>query len=154
MPSPRLGGAVALVALVAILAVAACGGDSGGSGGAPGLGQVFETEYKIDPDNLPVEKPAKATLTVNNDGSQVHALAVEGPTGEVKTADIQPGASAKLTVDATKPGRYEYYCPIDGHRAKGMQGSITVGGASGSGGSSTQEDGGGSNSGSRGDYGY
>ena len=120
-------GAGALAAVIAALALGGCGEDEGdGSSGTPGLGEVFLTEYEINPQNLPVEKATKATLTVNNDGGEVHALEVEGPGGEFKTGDIQPGKSAKLTVDATKPGKYEYYCPVDGHKAGGMTGTLTV----------------------------
>jgi uncharacterized cupredoxin-like copper-binding protein len=36
------------------------------------------------------------------------------------------GGSAKLTVDLNKPGTYEMYCPVDGHREMGMEGEITV----------------------------
>jgi uncharacterized cupredoxin-like copper-binding protein len=25
-----------------------------------------------------------------------------------------------------KPGEYEYYCPVDGHKAGGMEGTLTV----------------------------
>ena len=28
----------------------------------------------------------------------------------------------------SKPGEYEFYCPIDGHREQGMEGTIVVGG--------------------------
>jgi plastocyanin len=143
MPLSCVRGAGALAALLAALALAACGSSSGdGSSGTPGLGQVFETEYELNPQNLPVERGAKATLTVNNNGGQVHALEVDGPTGTFKTAAIQPGKSAKLTVDATKPGKYVVFCPIDGHRQKGMQGAITVA-TGGSGGGATTTDKGG-----------
>ncbi|HEU0316338.1 MAG TPA: cupredoxin domain-containing protein [Solirubrobacteraceae bacterium] len=140
MPLSPVRGASATAAVIAALAVGACGDDSGdGSSGTPGLGQVFETEYEINPQNLPVQRGTKATLTVNNNGGVVHALEVEGPTGEFKTGSIQPGKSAKLTVDATKAGKYTYYCPIDSHRQKGMQGSITVAtaGTGGGGGAAT-----------------
>ncbi|MEA2255744.1 MAG: Copper binding protein plastocyanin/azurin family, partial [Solirubrobacteraceae bacterium] len=44
-----------------------------------------------------------------------------------------------LTVDFAKKGTYEWYCPIDGHRGRGMEGKIAVagGGGGGGGGSST-----------------
>ena len=25
-----------------------------------------------------------------------------------------------------KPGKYEFYCPVDGHKAAGMKGTLTV----------------------------
>jgi uncharacterized membrane protein YgcG len=77
----------------------------------------------------------------------VHALEVVGPGGEAKTAAIQPGSSAKLKVALNKPGTYTFYCPIDGHRAKGMEGSIVVAGGSSGGGQTTTGSGGGSNGG-------
>jgi heme/copper-type cytochrome/quinol oxidase subunit 2 len=43
---------------------------------------------------------------------------------------VEPGASATLEADLDKPGTYTWYCPLDGHRGKGMSGSITVGGSS------------------------
>jgi uncharacterized cupredoxin-like copper-binding protein len=30
-----------------------------------------------------------------------------------------------VTVDL-KPGTYEFYCPVDGHKAGGMKGELTV----------------------------
>jgi uncharacterized cupredoxin-like copper-binding protein len=71
------------------------------------------------------------TFRVVNTGSVAHALEVEGPTGEIETAELQPGESADLTVDASKAGEYEMYCPIDGHRQQGMEGTLVVGGGGG-----------------------
>jgi uncharacterized cupredoxin-like copper-binding protein len=139
MPLSSVRGASAAAVVIAALAIGACGDSGDDSSGTEGLGEVFETEYEINPQNLPVERGTKATLTVNNDGHVVHAFVVQGPTGEFKTADIQPGKSTKLTVDATKAGKYTYYCPIDSHRQMGMEGSITVatGGTGGGGGATT-----------------
>ena len=55
-----------------------------------------------------------------------HALEIEGNgLEEQRTATLSPGDSATLTVDL-KPGKYTIYCPIGGHRALGMKGTITV----------------------------
>jgi hypothetical protein len=42
-------------------------------------------------------------------------------------------------VSFTKNGSYELYCPIDGHKAQGMKGTLTVGSAGGTGGTTTEE---------------
>jgi len=51
----------------------------------------------------------------------------------VKAGNIEPGEKESVKFTFTAGGKYEMYCPIDGHRQRGMQGSITVGGAAGSG---------------------
>ncbi len=148
-----------------VLAVAGCGGDDNGGGGGGGGGssskpsapaagggstvKLSETEFKINPSNPSVKKKGNVTFSVSNDGQVTHALEVEGPAGEKKTADIASGKSATLKVDITKPGTYEFYCPIDGHKQMGMKGEVKVG--SGGGGSSS---GGSSGSGGGGSSGY
>jgi uncharacterized cupredoxin-like copper-binding protein len=86
---------------------------------------LSETEFKIAP-KAATAKAGKVTIDVKNAGQTVHNLNVEGNgIEEKKTADLQPGDSGKLTLDL-KPGKYEMYCSIDGHRASGMEGTITV----------------------------
>jgi uncharacterized cupredoxin-like copper-binding protein len=128
----------------AALAIAGCGDDndsnsSDGGGaqvtsseGAAGNVKLSETEYKITPSDPSVDKAGTVTFAVSNEGQTTHALEVEGPGEEQKTDDIAPGDSTTLQVDLSKPGTYEFYCPIDGHKDKGMSGEIKVaGGGSG-----------------------
>lgn len=88
--------------------------------------KLGETEFSIDPKDTTV-KAGSVTFDVSNDGSTVHNLEIEGGglSEEASTGDIQPGASGQVTVDL-KPGTYEMYCGIDGHRGLGMEGEITV----------------------------
>lgn len=129
------------VALVVPVGLAACGDDdetetSGATtseqAGAPGGGQagetisVSETEYKLDPGD-PKIKAGEVTIEATNDGEIVHSLEVEGPGEEAELEqDLQPGDSGELTVDLSQPGKYEWYCPIDDHKERGMEGEITV----------------------------
>ena len=69
----------------------------------------------------------------------MHALEVEGPTGEVETADLGPGESADLAVDLSEDGEYEIYCPVGDHRDRGMEGTIAVGAGGGGAGTTTDE---------------
>jgi uncharacterized cupredoxin-like copper-binding protein len=89
---------------------------------------VTERDYSLDPGDLKVAKTGTFTLSVSNAGTIPHALEVEGPGGTVKTAAIAPGQAAQLKVALTKPGRYAWYCPIDGHKGRGMIGSVIVAG--------------------------
>src|SRR4051794_6811323 len=129
---------------------------SGGGGSAPTV-KVSETEFKLDPANPSVSKAGTVSIRVTNDGTITHALEVEGPNGEAKTQSIQPGKSATLKADPSKAGTYEWYCPIDGHKAQGMKGEIKVaGGRSGKPKSDESKDdsGGGDSGGGGGNGGY
>ena len=126
-----------------VVALAGCGG--GGSkkqaaatpaGGGKTI-QVKETEYKLTPSSFTVAKPGTVTFDVTNGGQIDHALEVEGNGVEEETETISPGSSAKLTVDLSKAGSYEVYCPIDNHRGMGMEAKLVVGGASAGGGGTT-----------------
>jgi hypothetical protein len=44
---------------------------------------------------------------------------------------LNPGQTGTLPVDLSKPGTYEWYCPVGEHRDFGMEGEITVGGGGG-----------------------
>jgi uncharacterized cupredoxin-like copper-binding protein len=73
---------------------------------------------------------AKAgTVTVrmrNPSGNQLpHAIEVEGEGLEEEGDTVQAGDASTVTVDL-KPGRYEFYCPVDGHEDQGMKGTLTV----------------------------
>jgi len=104
---------------------------SGGSASAGNAITLSESEFKITPAAPTVSKAGTITITVKNAGAITHALAVQTPSGVVKTGSIAPGATATLKVDATTAGRYTFFCPIDHHRQSGMQGVLVVGSAGG-----------------------
>jgi uncharacterized cupredoxin-like copper-binding protein len=136
---------IVLLGLFAVLALAACGSSSSESGttGQAAAGQaisISETEFKLDPSSAQVDQAGTVTFRVTNNGTTDHALEVEGQGVEEETETIKPGESAELTVDLSKDGSYEIYCPIDGHRDSGMEGDVTVGAAMGGGSTGTTED--------------
>jgi uncharacterized cupredoxin-like copper-binding protein len=123
---------LALLPVAALLA--ACGGGSGGS--ALQTIQVSEKEYSLNPSTITVPKPGTYAFEVTNKGTITHAFVIEasGSAGsEAKTGDIAPGSRTTVKFTFTADKRYEMYCPIDGHRAQGMAGTISVGGAAGGG---------------------
>ena len=156
-----------VLAAAAALALAACGEDregsveqSGGSTSTTGTGttgtattttpapsgaavatiDVKETDFALDPENPRIAKAGVVTFRVRNAGKAPHALEVEGPEGEVETDTIEPGKSATLKANLSKPGRYEWYCPVGDHESRGMKGTITVARGGGSKGSTTTTD--------------
>jgi uncharacterized cupredoxin-like copper-binding protein len=91
---------------------------------------VRETEFRLDPARADGGSEGLVSIRIVNDGKVAHALAVDGPNGLVELdGRVEPGASATLEADLDQPGTYTMYCPLDGHRAKGMSGTITVGGS-------------------------
>ena len=158
----KLSLACAGTALTA-LAIAGCGGDDNETTAASGAqsagGQtvnVSETEYKLDPSD-PTGQAGTVSFKVTNDGSVDHSLEVEGPKGEQELEqDLGPGESGTLTVDLSQPGKYEFYCPLDGHRERGMEGEITVsgGGSAAGGGGEAGGSSGSAGGGGGGGYGY
>ena len=138
---------LALMALAAIgLLPAACG--SSGSSSASGVSsspassasamtstggasmsgrsvKVSETEFMI---SLPMTTftPGPYTFSITNKGTITHALEIDGPGVPDRTSGtLSPGASTSMTVTLRK-GSYDVYCPVDGHKARGMQTKITV----------------------------
>jgi uncharacterized cupredoxin-like copper-binding protein len=100
---------------------------------------ISETEFKLDPSSVKLDKPGTYVFEVKNDGSIDHALEIEGQGIEEETTTVGPGEEAEVRVAITKPGEYEMYCPIGNHRDQGMEGTVKLG----SGGESNTDTGGG-----------
>jgi uncharacterized cupredoxin-like copper-binding protein len=91
---------------------------------APASVQATETEFKIA---LPKSALAAGSYAfdVANDGKIDHNLVVHGNGVDEQTPTIHPGDSATLKVDL-KPGAYDVYCSIPGHKQAGMDLKLTV----------------------------
>ena len=125
-----------LVLLPAALLLAACGGSSGGGGSVLQTIQISEKEFTLNPSTITVPKPATYAFEVTNDGTITHALTIEGKGDEgkeVESGDIAPGSKKTVKYTFAAGKEYEMYCPIDGHKAQGMAGTIRVGAAAGGG---------------------
>ena len=92
---------------------------------APKSVPVTEVEFKIE---LPSTTVAPGTYTFNltNKGQVGHDLVFNGPgVDNEKTPVIDPGKTAKLTVDL-KTGTYDVYCSVPGHKQAGMDVKLKV----------------------------
>ena len=92
----------------------------------PAKVRVSESEYRIDPAQIRVDRPATLEVRVRNTGAERHALDIEDTGDGVRTRTLGPGESQVLRVELDKPGRYRWLCPVDGHAKRGMRGSIAV----------------------------
>jgi plastocyanin len=126
--------------MVALSLPIGCAGRGGGQGGNGGGAKdsvvktirIEETEFRLEPAEITLDKPGTYVFEAVNSGDIVHALEVEGQGIEEETEEIQPGQSAELKVEL-EAGTYELYCPVGGHKEEGMEGTLTV--KEGSGGS-------------------
>lgn len=129
--------------LICVAVVAGCGGDDDNAppttaevpvAAAPKAEKqvrLVGTEFKLSPANVGDINAGLVAIEFVNRGDVEHSLAVNGPNGEIfLDGRVPPGKRATLEADLDMPGTYDWYCPLDGHRAKGMSGSITVGGSS------------------------
>jgi uncharacterized cupredoxin-like copper-binding protein len=85
---------------------------------------VTETEFKITLEKQP--KAGTVTFDVKNAGKIPHDFVVQGAGGTKGTPLLNPGQSAKLTV-TLKPGQYDAFCSVPGHKAAGMDVKLTIG---------------------------
>jgi uncharacterized cupredoxin-like copper-binding protein len=102
--------------------------------GATGAGAAGKLRLKADPaGDLKFNKrkltgsPGKTTIVMKNPKSSgvEHGLEVEGNGVEKEGKIVAPGGTSKVTIKL-KPGKYEYYCPVVGHKEAGMKGKLTV----------------------------
>jgi plastocyanin len=130
------------LALCAALGVAGCGGDDDSSSEQPastatatqapasGGGGGETIKIAADPSGALkfqqtelTAKAGKATIDFDNPSSVAHAVEIEGVEGS--ETDTVTGEKTSVTVDL-KPGKYEFYCPVPGHKEAGMVGTLTV----------------------------
>jgi plastocyanin len=113
------------------------GGNTPSSGGTLKTIVIKETEYKLSPSTVTLSKPGTYAFKADDDGSTQHSLEIEGEGvksegggdegGEAQLEQaLNPGQSGVLMVSFRKPGTYEMYCPVDGHKQMGMKGEVVV----------------------------
>lgn len=70
-------------------------------------------------------KAGTVTITLVNDSPIAHNVAVAGGAQELGRSKTVTGDETELRVDL-RPGEYEFYCAVTGHREAGMEGTLTV----------------------------
>jgi uncharacterized cupredoxin-like copper-binding protein len=92
---------------------------------APNSVPVTEVEFKIELPSTNLS-PGAYTFDLTNKGHVGHDLVFNGPgVSNEKTPVIDPGKTAKLTVDL-KSGTYDVYCSVPGHKQAGMDVKVKV----------------------------
>jgi plastocyanin len=119
----------AAVVVAGLLTLAACGGSGGGGssykepkGPAQTTIDIKGGNFFFDPKNP--EAPA-GIIAIKLESTQgTHTLAFDGKVPGFKL-EAGSGKSDQLKVDL-KPGKYDFFCDIPGHREAGMEGTLTV----------------------------
>ncbi len=125
-----------VLSLFVVAAVACGGGGSGGNGSGSGSSSgssvqtvtFHESEFKIDPATKTL-KAGTYTVEVINDGTFPHDLWIsqQGSNDALAKTTVMTsqGQKASFQIDL-KAGTYTIWCAVDSHRARGMEGTITV----------------------------
>lgn len=85
---------------------------------------VSETEFKIKLDTTSVSA-GRVSFDVSNDGNIPHDFVIQGNGVDERTPMLDAGKSDTLSVDL-KPGTYDVYCSVPGHKQAGMDLKLTV----------------------------
>ena len=125
-----------IVLAASVLALSACGGGGSSSSTTPaatagGGGGGSTVKISADPSGaLKFEQTdvsvtaGSITIDFTNMSSLPHDVQIEGNGASGGTEQIT-NSSTSATVDL-EPGTYTFFCSVDGHRAAGMEGTLTV----------------------------
>lgn len=85
-------------------------------------------DFGFAPNEVVVPKERMVLLTVTNGGTMVHNVEVLLNGAKVKFENpLAPGEVQTLSFRAPQQaGRYEIYCPLEDHRARGMKAALVV----------------------------
>ena len=130
--------------LIVGLTVAACAGQSNPQ--AETQISLEVSDFKFTPNNLELTagQPVKLTLhnasvlehdfsiveiplvgTAEETGGMEHAMGDAAAEPELHVA-VGGGQRASLELTATKPGTYDFWCTVSGHKEAGMTGTLVV----------------------------
>jgi uncharacterized cupredoxin-like copper-binding protein len=99
---------------------ASSGGQTGGSGGSAIV--IEATEFAFSPKTVSSSAGTK-TFELQNKGTIEHDLKIDAL--NIHTGNVAPGSS-KTASGELRPGTYEFYCTIPGHKEAGMVGTLNV----------------------------
>ena len=133
---------LSILAAVAVLVLAGCGSSNNNSssssaststssgGAAAGGGGGQQLALQADPSQLKFNtnkltaKAGKVTITMTNPSPLQHDIALKG--GVTAQGDVVGQGGKSVLTTTLKPGKYTFFCSVDGHEAAGMNGELDV----------------------------
>jgi plastocyanin len=102
------------------------GGTEAPSGGGEPIEIAADEGGALKFDQTALTAPAgEVTIVMDNPSSVPHAVAIKAPSGDASGDTVGQGEKSTATAEL-EPGEYEFYCPVGGHEAAGMKGTLTV----------------------------
>jgi plastocyanin len=133
-----------LTVAVGLLALAGCGSSSsstssststptsstpaaGGTAGGQALKVAANPEGQLKYDTTSLTaKAGNVSIDFTNMATLEHNMTVASSSGAVVGATPTFQGGSKTLSLSLKPGTYKFYCTVPGHRAAGMEGTLTV----------------------------
>jgi plastocyanin len=70
-------------------------------------------------------RAGQVTIEMENPSSVPHNVSIEGRGVDEEGRTVEQGGTSTVTADL-RPGEYDFYCSVPGHREGGMEGTLTV----------------------------
>jgi plastocyanin len=97
-----------------------------GAGGGRALTLSADPGGELSFDTEALEAPAgELTIDMENPSSVPHNVSIEGRGVDEEGRTVGEGGTSTVTADL-RPGEYDFYCSVAGHRQGGMEGTLTV----------------------------
>jgi plastocyanin len=119
---------LAAVAVLAVVGISTATGSGTAHSAATTLSLKASASgaLKFNKKSLSARRGRVTIVMTNPSGSGLtHGIAVEGKGVDKDGRKVRPGKKSTVSV-SLKKGRYTFYCPVDGHKAAGMRGTLTV----------------------------
>ena len=100
-------------------------GSSGGGGEELKISADPSGALKFDKTELEA-KAGQVSIVMDNPSSVPHAVGIEGNGVDEDGETVMQGEKSTAGPVDLKAGSYTFYCPVDGHEASGMKGTLTV----------------------------
>lgn len=97
---------------------------AGGRGNALRLTADPSGELRFDRQTLRA-RPGEVTIVMENPSTVPHNVSIEGRGVDEEGDTVAKGGRSTVRVEL-RPGEYEFYCSVPGHREGGMEGTLTV----------------------------
>jgi plastocyanin len=104
----------------------AAGRAAAGEGGGRTLSLSADPGGELSFDTGALEARAgRVTIQMENPSSVPHNVSIEGGGVDEEGKTVEQGGTSTVTAEL-RPGEYDFYCSVSGHREGGMEGTLTV----------------------------